>query len=118
LTEEELPECLFETRHGMNPEPAELERARTCPRCQGTDTIKTYDGYNLHAYVRGYGYLDKAGCHRDMNVYKLEHEDPYARADSLAGLRAPGEVDDLKHRLKKAGRHQPNTITIPVTPTS
>lgn len=55
-------------------------------------------------YNRGYGYLDKSGCRRDMNLYKVAYdEDPYGY------MRQPGELDDLKTRLRKGGKFNPKT---------
>lgn len=98
----ELGEVIFETSHRMEPSDAELAEARICPRCNGSNTEKTHVGCNVICYVRGNGYLDRAGCHRDMNLHTLENGDPYAE------MREPGEVDDLKQRIKKAGQHNPN----------
>lgn len=93
---------LFETSHRMEPTAKELRDATTCPRCGGVDCEKSYYGSNIIAYIRGNGFLDKAGCIRDMNVHHLTTHDPYA------DLRQPGEVEDLKLRLKRAGQHQSN----------
>lgn len=102
-------EVLFETSHSMNPTPDELNQARECPRCDGHNTRKSYTGVKLHSYIRGYGYLDRNGCHRDMNLYKLTGKDEHGKTtDPYDGMRVPGEVDDLRNRLKRAGKHQPN----------
>lgn len=101
LTDEECHEVIFETSHAMSPTEAELSRARECPRCLGVDTTKTMVGTTLTCYVRGYGYLDRAGTTRDMNLYKLQNEDPYRE------YRVTGEVDHLESKLKRAGRHDP-----------
>lgn len=104
LTAEELPEVMFETSHKMEPSPAELALARICPRCQGINTDKIFLNLNIGGYIRGYGYFDRNGCHRDMNHGKLSTgNDPYQE------YRVPGEVDDIKAKLKRAGQHQPNT---------
>lgn len=55
-------------------------------------------GVTFHSYTKGNGYMDKAGCHRDMNLYKLTKEDPYAH------MRQPGEADDLAQKLRNAGK--------------
>jgi len=67
-----------------------------CPLC-GKKAIKTLEGIGAPvSYIRGYGYLDRSGCRRDMDLYKLNQgEDPYA------GMRQPGEVDELKSNLRK-----------------
>lgn len=103
LTHDELLEVIFETSHMMNPTKQELTAARVCPRCNGQNTIKTMLGTNVVCYVRGNGYLDKVGCHRDMNLHKLMTDDPYV------GMREPGEVDDLANKLRKSGQHNPHT---------
>ena len=54
-------------------------------------------------YIKGNGYLDKKGCMRDMNLYKLQKDDPYGY------MRQAGEKDDLVRRLKAGGKHQKNT---------
>lgn len=112
LTEEEMDEVLFETTHAMSPTEKELRYARECPRCEGTDTAKSYIGLRITGYVRGYGYLDKAGCLRDMNLHKLTgvDEDTGLTTDPYAEMRSPGEVDDLKARLKRGGQHDPKPV--------
>ncbi len=106
MTKQEYEEeCLFETSHAFDPTPKELAEATVCPRCQGTDCDKTMYGVTFTCYVRGNGYLDKEGCHRDMNRHKLETDDPYGN------MRVPGEVDEMKAKLKRAGQHNPNTKT-------
>lgn len=103
-TREEYEEgALFETMHdSFTPSTEELIAALTCPRCNSTDCNKTLEGYNVHGYIRGNGYLDKAGCHRDMNLHKLTEDDPYKE------YRQAGETDDLKVKIRQAGRHKPN----------
>ncbi len=106
MTREEYESLvLFETEHSVHATDAEIAAALVCPRCDGSDCAKTFYGYNNQMYIRGNGYLDKAGCQRDMNLFKLETEDPYGE------MRVPGEVEDIKGRLKKAGRHDPKTQT-------
>lgn len=82
----------------MNPSARELAAATICPRCDGTDTAKTFYGMNVSCYVLGNGYLDAAGTRRDMNIYTLDKDDPYA------DMRQPGEVDELKAKFRRAGR--------------
>lgn len=102
LTVEEMFEVIFETSHSMQPTPKERKEASECPRCKGHNTEITLLGVDIAAsYVRGNGYLDKAGCHRDMNLHKLVNDDPYAE------YRVPGEVEDMKKRLQKSGQHNP-----------
>lgn len=94
---------LFETSHAMAPTEIELHAARECPRCGGHNAMQSYSHKNVLSYVRGYGYLDKDGCRRDMNKYKLATDDPYAE------YRQPGEVDHIRTELDKQGKHKPNT---------
>ncbi len=95
LLPDEEWETIFETSHAFEPTKAELKAAKKCPRCGGHNAVRSYRGSN--------GYFDKAGCHRDMNVHKLETDDPYGE------YREKGEVDDLKNKLKRAGQHNPKT---------
>jgi len=105
LTIAELEEhSLFETKHPMKPTPEELAESVVCPRCQSQDCDRSFHGTNIIGYVRGYGFLDRVGCKRDMNVYKLTQDDPYGV------YRQGGEVDHIKNKLQKMGQHQPNTI--------
>ena len=88
---------IFLAKHGMNEKPK-----IKCPKCSSTKTSITF----LQAptfYIRGYGYLDKKGTQRDMNLHKLMNEDPYKH------MREKGEKDDLANRLRKGGKHNPKT---------
>ena len=91
-------DLVWEVKHGMLEDP-EIK----CPLCGGA-AEKTYQGTPTPvSYIRGNGYLDKAGCKRDMDLFKLENnEDPYA------GMRQPGEVDHIKDKLRRGGKHNPN----------
>jgi predicted nucleic acid-binding Zn ribbon protein len=92
---------VFETSHGMNEKPIVK-----CPKCSGVDTELTFIGVTPPiAYVRGRGYLDTKGRRRDMHLYKLTNDDPYA------GMRQPGEKDDLAIKLRKGGKRNPNSKT-------
>lgn len=93
---------LFETSHSMKPTEAELAIALKCPRCGKTECERSYKYSVITGYVRGNGYLDKAGVKRDMNLHHLTQGDPYAE------YRQPGEVEDLKTRLRRGGQHNPN----------
>jgi len=53
-------------------------------------------------YFRGYGYLDKTGCKRDMELHKLCKDDPYGY------MRQPGEADDLADKFRGYGKFNPN----------
>ena len=113
LTDEELlDEIIFETSHAMNPTEVELKCARECPRCEKINTERTYLGVSISSYVRGYGYLDREGCHRDMNLYKLTSTDDETglTTDPYADMREPGEVDELKIKLKRGGKHNPKPV--------
>tara|TARA_R110000751_G_scaffold6623_3_gene28171 strand:+ start:67 stop:555 length:489 start_codon:yes stop_codon:yes gene_type:complete len=98
---------IFETSHSIEPAKKELEEAKECPRCQGTDCEKTLYGTETHSYIRGYGFLDRAGAKRDMNRFKLKSEDPYGQ------YRVAGEVDYIDNNLKKGGKHDPKTKYFP-----
>jgi hypothetical protein len=100
---------LFETSHSIKATEAEIKEALTCPRCDGQDCSKTFIGYDVMGYVRGNGYLDTAGCKRDMNLFHLTQDDPYA------DYRVPGEVEEMKTQLKKAGQHNPRKKHFDVT---
>lgn len=104
VTPEEYEElALFETSHAMEPTPEELKLAKKCPRCNSTDCVKSYAHHNVTAYIRGNGFLDKAGANRDRETYTIDNKDPYAQ------YRQPGEVDHIKNQLKAKGRHDPKT---------
>lgn len=92
---------LFETSHAMQPTEEELHEATKCPRCHGHNCEKSFYGVRIHGYVKGYGWLDRAGAKRDMNRFKLNTEDPYAQ------YRVPGEVDHINNQLNKEGQHDP-----------
>lgn len=111
LTSEEYDELvLFETSHSMDPTPEELQEAMTCPRCNGTNCERSMKNSNVIGYMRGNGYLDKAGARRDMNLFHLTQDDPYAE------YRQPGEVDEMKSKLKRAGQHDPKRKHFQVAP--
>lgn len=95
-------EVLFQTYHQLTANDEQIKAALICPRCNSNNCEKTLIGYDVIGYVRGDGYLDKLGCKRDMNVFKLTTDDPYAE------YRLPGETDELVTRLRRAGKHNPN----------
>jgi len=102
LTIKEIEELiLFETEHSITATEDEIREALTCPRCGGVNCEKTFLGYNVTGYVRGNGYLDRAGATRDMHMFHLTQDDPYAQ------YRVPGEVEEMKTKIKKAGQHNP-----------
>lgn len=94
---------LFETSHPMNPTQKEKDNACVCPRCQSKDVEKTLYGHNFTTYVRGYGWLDKNGVHRDMHTYTLMNNDPFKEH------RQPGETHQIKETLAKKGKVNPRT---------
>ncbi len=92
---------LFETSHSMNPTEEELAEAVICPRCQSTNCEKTLHGYQVHSYTLGYGYCDKAGAKRDMDIYTLKNDDPYKEH------RVEGEVEEIENRIRKSVQPKP-----------
>lgn len=104
-------EVIYETSHSVNPTEEELHEACECPRCGSHKAARTFHGSKITSFTRGYGFLDKAGCYRDMNRYKLTQDDPYAN------YRQDGEVDHIKDKLDKGGKHNPKTQYFPVTST-
>src|SRR5271166_4866456 len=96
LDEQEQLEVIFETKHSMNPTPEELALTTECPQCKSHDTVKTFHGVKLISYVRGYGYKDRTGCVRDMNLYKMTIPDDEENSqDPYLPYRENGEADDL-----------------------
>jgi len=99
ITTEQFEELvLFETSHAMEPTKKELKEAKECPRCGGTNCRITVFGTDICSYIKGYGWRDRDGARRDMHRYHLTNSDPYAK------YRVPGEVDDMKKKLEKAGQ--------------
>lgn len=94
---------LFETIHSVKPSDKELKEAVVCPRCNDNDCEISFSGTKVHSYVRGYGWKDKAGARRDMNVFHLDNDDPYSNH------RVPGEVEHIRSNLKKGGKRNPHT---------
>lgn len=78
-------------QHGMNDKP-EIK----CPVCTGP-TERTWHGASFIGWTRGNCYLNRADAKRQMDLRLLETkgDDPYGY------MRQPGEVDDLKSRLRK-----------------
>lgn len=112
LDSDEEWEIIYETAHPMQPTEKQLAAALICPRCNGGNAVKSYKDCNVVCYIRGDGYLDKSGCHRDMNLHKLTTDDPYA------SMRESGEADDLKIRLQRAGNHNPRPKYFPPSKTT
>jgi len=96
-------EVLYETSHPIEATDKQLREACECPRCGSHKAERTLHGSTIIGYVHGYGYLDKAGCKRDMNRYKLIEDDPYGQ------YRQPGEVEHIKGNLDKGAKHDPKS---------
>lgn len=78
-------------KHSWNEQP-EIK----CPVC-GHKAVKSSHGMgNITGYVRGNSYLNRGDIARQMDLHTLETKDPYGH------MRQPGEVDELKSKLKKA----------------
>jgi len=93
-------EHLFEVVHRMHETP-EIK----CPKCS-CKAEHTLMGQNISVYVRGDGIVkDRAGAKRDMDLYHLTCNDPYAVH------RVPGEKDELANRLRRGGKKR-NSKTI------
>ncbi len=101
---EDDPEAVFEARYSFSATPEEIAESTICPTCDGYDVIKLI---TPPVDVRVKGHMGEGGWHdfktknaaaiqRDQNLYILENKDPYAH------MRQPGEVDDMKHRIKAA----------------
>jgi len=94
---------LFETYHSMNPSEDEISKSVVCPRCNSTNCKKSMIGVQVCSYIKGYGWKDRSGARRDMNLYHLQNSDPYSKH------RVPGEKDHIERQLKKGGKHDPNS---------
>lgn len=89
---EPVPAWVWEERHGMTEDPEIV-----CKVC-GERASRTMFGTSTTFYFPGNCYLDKSGCQRDMNLYKLQNHDPYGY------MRQPGEKEELESKLKNAGK--------------
>lgn len=85
---------VFEVRHGISEKPT-----IKCPLCGKTNCERALLD-NPVSYTRGYGWLDKRGRNRDMNLHKLVNDDPYGH------MRETGEADDLANRLRTGGKEK------------
>ena len=83
---------ILEVEHRISEEPKFV-----CPVCGGGQVEKIIS-IPAAVYVRGDGFLDKKGTNRDMNRYKLKHDDPYGH------MREPGEAEELDQKLKNQGK--------------
>ena len=61
----------------------------------------------VQSYLRGNCYLDIAGCKKDMNIFKLQNDDPYGH------MRQPGEKEDLITKLKRGKKAKTQTYVMP-----
>jgi putative FmdB family regulatory protein len=87
-------ETVLEVTHGMLEKPT-----IKCDKCHRV--MRLVFSVPM-VYVRGYGWCDKKGAKRDMNLWKLKNEDPYAK------IRPPGDKSDLEHKLTQGGKRQKN----------
>jgi len=94
---------LFETFHSMQPSSEELAKAVVCPRCGGSECSISMLGVQVRSYIKGYGWKDRVGARRDMNLYHLQNDDPYSKH------RVPGEKDHIERGLKNGGKHDPKS---------
>jgi len=102
---ESYPELvLYETSHPMVPSDQELLDAVVCPRCGSTKGEKSFHDYNIQCYIRGNGFLDRAGTRRDMDIHTITKNDPFAEH------RVSGEVDQVVSDMRKADKHNPKPI--------
>ena len=92
---EETPGAVFETVYSMEATKDEIYAATECPMCEGHTTEQTMIDCDPTFYNEGYGWHDRSGIRRDMNLHSIETDDPYKEH------RVAGEADDLKSRLKK-----------------
>ncbi len=108
LLQEDLEEhVIFETEHAIRPSKKELAKACICPRCNGSNTEKTFIGVAPIGYVKCKGYHDVPGRRRDLLVHTLEVDDPYSH------MREIGEADDLKKKIRKGNQHDPSSTYFP-----
>lgn len=99
LTDGELAEFLFETRHSMFPSDEELTKAARCPDCDGDDVEKIIDASGQLTFVRGHDWNEfkrenKGAMRRDMALHQLESDDPYGH------MRTQRDKDELTEKLK------------------
>jgi len=96
---------LFETSHSMEPTEEELAEALVCPRCNSTRCERSFHNGKVIGYTLGAGYCDKEGAKRDMDVFTLQNNDPYAQ------YRVDGEVESMVNKIKKRGKPKPKYFT-------
>ncbi len=71
----------------------------TCPVCNGAAS-KNLGFLNVGFHIRGNWALDKAGCKREMDLYKLDNPKDNVYDEYYES----GERDHIKNNLLKAGR--------------
>jgi len=101
LSDEEIPEFIFETRHSMFPSDEELSEAAKCPDCDSTDVKKLIDVGGQSTFIRGHDWEEfkrenKSAMRRDMAVHQLENDDPYGY------MRKGDDKDELADKLKSS----------------
>lgn len=68
-----------------------------CPICAVVSS-RTLAGCKISGYIKGNGYLDKAGVRREMNRRTLIEADPYA------SIRPDGDKEDMLKKIDKTGQ--------------
>ena len=74
-----------------------------CPICNEKAAVIINKSPNWH--WRGDCYANKADCQKQMNIHKLQTNDPYGY------MRQPGEVDDMIHSIKRGNKAKPKYFT-------
>lgn len=72
-----------------------------CPGCEGNARKIIGD---VASYVRGNCYLNKEDCTRQMNIHKLQTDDPYGY------MRPAGEKDELIKKLRRGKKAPPKNF--------
>jgi len=76
-----------------------------CPLCGGDRTRKVF-GIET-SYIRGYGFTDKAGVKRDMDLHAMmTGQDPYKEHRKM------GEARDVITNLQRDREHHTNSKTV------
>lgn len=83
---------VWEVSHSILEEPV-----IKCPICSKTSK-RTMAGCKVTSYIKGNGYLDKAGVRREMNRRTLLESDPYA------SIRPDGDKEDMLKKIAKTGQ--------------
>ena len=82
--------------------------ADKCPTC-GSDNIKKSFGLET-TYVSGYGFADKAGVKRDIDMHLMATDrDPYGEHRKM------GEAREVVRKLQKSKERDPKPKTIHLT---